>query len=211
MTKRRVIARVGFALAAFALVAACGSRAELDLDQCGDPGGHCVDVSKTTSSEVIYTCHVHVRYLVLEESHDGTIPVCLPPELNPFTADVVQLAAIAAMTQHDYDVAVARYGQETLLGQLAALKAVDASGDNCAIWQAGLGDPLSYCNVGMATRDPFCENASSCAPVPCVPNDCHDPAFPDGTINPHACTCNTTVADQDDCELPGATVCIPPS
>lgn len=159
---------------------------------------------------MIYACHVHVRYLVAEESHDGVIPVCLPPALNRWTGTPEQLAAIDAMSQHDYDVAVARFGQETLVGQLAALKAVDASGDHCEIWTAALGDPLSYCNVQEATRSDFCETASSCAQKLCVPNDCHEPALPDGSINPHACACNTTVPNHDDCDLPGATVCIPP-
>lgn len=197
------------ALALGALACACGARAELDLNRCGDIGGHCVDVANT-ASKVVYACHVHVRFLLLEESHDGVIPVCLPPELNRWTASPAQLAAIDAMSQHDYDVAVARYGQNTLLGQLAALKAVDASGDHCEIWTAGLGDPLSYCNVAESTRDPFCEDATDCATKVCVPNDCHDPELPDGGINPNACNCNTTVADHDDCEFPGATVCIAP-
>ena len=126
------------------------------------------------------------------------------------TASPDQLAAINAMSQHDYDVAVARYGQDVLLPQLAALKAVDASGANCFVWQAGLGDPESACNVSEATRDPFCEDASNCAPNVCVPNDCHDPELPDGGINPHACDCNTTVSNGDDCNFPGATVCIAP-
>lgn len=190
-------------------VAACGSRAELDLYRCGDPRATCVHVENTTS-EVLYECHVHAHLFVVDESHDGVIPVCLPPELNRWIGTPAQVAAIDAMSQHDYDVAVANYGQATLLGQLAALKAVDASGNNCLIWQAGLGDPTSYCNVLQATRDPFCEAASNCAEKVCVPNDCHDPENPDGTINPHACTCNTTVANADDCEFPGATVCIPP-
>jgi hypothetical protein len=198
-----------FGLVAVAAAPGCGSRAQLDLDRCGDPNGTCVDVANT-ASEVIYACHVHAHVLLIDESHDGVFPVCLPPELNRWIATPAQVAAIDAMSQHDYDVAVARYGQNTLLGQLAALKAVDASGNDCLVWQAGLGDPVSFCNVVSATRDPFCEEASSCAEKVCVPNDCHDPAFPDGTINPHACNCNTTVASHDDCELPGATVCIAP-
>jgi len=197
-------------LATCAVALACGSRSQLDLHRCGEPEGVCVDVKPNTSSEVIYFCHVHVRFLVAEESHDGVIPVCLPPELNVWTGTPEQVAAINAMSQHDYDVAVARYGQDALLGQLAALKAVDASGDHCEIWTAALGDPLSYCNVQEATRNPFCEEPSSCAPQMCVPNDCHDPALPDGTINPHACSCNTTVPNHDDCFLPGNTICIPP-
>ncbi|HEY1957714.1 MAG TPA: hypothetical protein VGH28_18970 [Polyangiaceae bacterium] len=206
MLSRRVVSLLFSA----ALAIACSARTELDLHRCGEPEGVCVDVKPSTSSEVVFQCHIHVRFLVAEESHDGIIPVCLPPELNVWTGTPEQVAAINAMSQHDYDVAVARYGQDTLLGQLAALKAIDASGDNCEIWVAGHGDPLSYCNVLQATRDPFCENVSSCAPKPCVPNDCHDPALPDGTINPHACACNTTTPNHDDCFLPGATVCIPP-
>jgi hypothetical protein len=203
--------RFAAALAFVAFVAsACGSRAELDLNRCGDPGGTCVTVSNVTS-KVVYDCHAHVRFLFLEESHDGLIPVCLPPELNRWIASPDQVAAIDAMSPHDYDVAVARYGQVTLLGQLAALKAIDASGDHCEIWSAALGDPLSYCNVSKSTRDSFCEVASNCAVKDCVPNDCHDPALPDGSINPHACTCNTTVPNTDDCGLPGATVCIAPN
>ncbi len=196
-------------LSLVAIASACGSRAQLDLDRCGDPGGTCVEVTNT-ASKVTYDCHAHVRYLLLEESHEGLIPVCLPPELNRWIASPAQVAAIDAMSPHDYDVAVARYGQVTLLGQLAALKAIDASGDHCEIWTAALGDPLSYCNVVESTRDAFCETASNCAPEVCVPNDCHDPALPDGSINAHACSCNTTVANADDCELPGATVCIAP-
>lgn len=196
-------------LALVALASACGSRAQLDLNRCGDPGGTCVTISNTTS-KVIYDCHAHVRYLFLEESHEGLVPVCLPPELNRWIASPAQVAALDAMSPHDYDVAVARYGQVTLLGQLAALKAIDASGDHCEIWTAALGDPLSYCNVVESTRDPFCEAAPNCAVKTCVPNDCHDPALPDGSINAHACTCNTTVPGADDCELPGATVCIAP-
>ncbi len=197
-------------LAVCAFASACGSRTELDLDRCGDPGGHCVDVVNTTS-KVTYACHVHARYLLLEQSRDGTIPVCLPASLNRWIASPEQLAAIDAMSQHDYDVAVANYGQETLIGQLAALKAIDASGNNCEIWTAGLGDPLSYCNVSEQARDPFCEDASNFAPVTCVPNDCHDPALPNGDINPNACACNTTVPSADDCEFPGATVVIAPN
>ena len=197
------------AAAIMTLVAACGSRAQLDLNRCGDPGGTCVEVANV-ASKVTYDCHAHVRFLFLEESHAGKIPVCLPPELNRWIASPAQQAAIDAMSPHDYDVAVARFGQVTLLGQLAALKAVDASGAHCEIWTAALGDPLSYCNVVEATRDTFCETASSCATKTCVPNDCHDPALPDGSINPHACSCNTTVANADDCELPGASVCIAP-
>jgi hypothetical protein len=200
------------AAASFALVvlAACGSRAQLDLNRCGDPGGTCVTISNVTS-KVVYECHAHVRFLLLEEGHDGLIPVCLPPELNRWIATPAQVAAIDAMSPKDYDIAVARYGQVTLLGQLAALKALDASGDHCEIWNAALGDPLSYCNVSEATRDSFCETASHCAPKTCVPNDCHDPTLPDGSINPHACNCNTSVASAADCNLPGATVCIAPN
>jgi hypothetical protein len=195
--------------ASFALltVAACGSRAQLDLNRCGEPGGTCVTISNVTS-KVVYECHAHVRFLFLEEGHDGLIPVCLPPELNRWIASPAQVAAIDAMSPKDYDIAVARYGQVTLLGQLAALKALDASGDHCEIWTAALGDPLSYCNVAEATRDPVCE--APCVHKTCVPNDCHDPALPDGSINPHACNCNTSVANADDCNLPGATVCIAP-
>ncbi len=193
-----------------ALAPACiGARSELDLDLCGEPGGNCTTVIKT-ASKVLYQCNAHVHLFFIDESHSGVIPVCLPPELNQWTASPEQAAAIASMTQHDYDVAVARYGQNVLLGQLAALKAVDASGSNCFVWQAGLGDPQSYCTVLDATRDPFCEQAPNCAEKVCVPNDCHDPALPDGSINPHACDCNTTVANTDDCEMPGATVCIAP-
>jgi hypothetical protein len=195
------------ALALFAL-AACGARSQLDLQQCGDPGGKCVTVPNV-SSKIVYECHVHGRYLVIEESHQGDIPVCLPPELNRWTGTTAQVAAIDAMTQDEYNVAVARYGQLTLLGQLAALKAVDASGDNCAIWQASLGDPLSFCKVTVTTRDPACE--TPCIEKVCVPTDCNHPTLPDGTINPHACTCNTSVQSPTDCELPGATVCIAPS
>ena len=201
---RRLLASFFFVLA----IASCGSRAELDLNRCGDPGGTCVSVSNVTS-KVVYACHVHVRFLLLEESHDGLIPVCLPPELNRWIATPYQVSVIDAMSPHDYDVAVARYGQVTLLGQLAALKAIDASGDHCEIWNAALGDPLSFCNVAEATRDSACE--TPCADKACVPNDCHDPANPDGTINAHACNCNTTVANHDDCELPGAKVCIAPN
>ena len=200
---RRTLVSLSFVFA----MAACGSRAELDLNRCGDPGGTCVTVSNVTS-KVVYQCHVHVRFLVAEESHDGVLPVCLPPELNRWIASPAQVAAIDAMSPHDYDVAVARYGQVTLLGQLAALKAVDASGDHCELWTAALGDPLSYCNVSEVSRDPACE--LPCTPKTCVPNDCHDPALPDGSINPHACACNTTVPNIDDCDLPGATVCIAP-
>jgi hypothetical protein len=189
--------------------AACGGRTQLDPQQCGDPGGHCVTIPNV-SSLVIYKCHVHERYLVLEEAHDGEIPVCLPPNLNRWTGTPQQVAAIDAMTQHEYDVAVARFGQDTLLGQMAALKAIDASGQNCDVWQSALGDPDSFCNVEQATRDSFCEQASSCATKTCVPNDCSHPTLPDGSINPHACACNTTVPNQDDCELPGAKVCIAP-
>jgi hypothetical protein len=198
-----------FVVVSAAIATACGSRAELDLYRCGDPRATCVHV-ENTASEVVYQCHVHAHLFLLDEGHDGTIPVCLPPELNRWIASPAQVAAIDAMSPHDYDVAVARYGQTTLLGQLAALKAIDASGSNCLIWQAGLGDPVSYCNVLEAKRDPFCETPTSCAEKICVPNDCHDPQLPDGSINPHACDCNTTVANADDCEFPGAKVCIPP-
>lgn len=197
-------------LAACAIAAiACGSRSELDLLQCGDPGGTCVTVPNVTS-KVVYSCHVHARYLLLEESHDGELPVCLPPELNRWIGSPAQVAALDAMSPHDYDVAVARYGEATLLGQLAALKAIDASGDHCEVWEGALGDPLSFCKVDVTTRDPFCENVSNCATKTCVPIDCNHPTLGDGSINPHACTCNTTVANHDDCFLPGATVCIPP-
>jgi hypothetical protein len=195
-------------LSALVVVPACGARSELDLNRCGDPGGICVQVVKT-ASKVLYACNAHVHLFILDESHHGILPVCLPPELNRWTGTPDQVAAIDAMTQHEYDVAVSNYG-DTVLGQLAALKAVDASGANCFVWQAGLGDPESACNVSEATRDPFCEDASSCAEKDCVPNDCHDPALPNGDINPHACNCNTTVSNADDCELPGATVCIVP-
>jgi len=198
------------ALAVAALgVSACGARTQLASQQCGDPGGTCVTVPNV-SSKVIYACHVHARYLVVEESHDGLIPVCLPPRLNRWTGTPAQVAAIDAMTQDEYNVAVARFGQDTLLGQMAALKALDASGQNCDLWIAALGDPDSFCNVELATRDPFCEQASSCATKTCVPDDCSHPTLADGSINPHACACNTTVPNADDCELPGATVCIAP-
>lgn len=189
--------------------ACIGARSELDLDLCGQPGGHCTSVLKT-ASKVIYHCNAHVHLFFLDQTHAGDIPVCLPPELNQWTGTPAQVTALEAMSQQDYDLAVANFGQSTLLGQLAALKAVDATGANCFVWTAGLGDPQSACTVSSATRDPFCENASSCAEVDCVPNDCHDPALPDGSINAHACTCNTTVPNADDCYLPGATVCIAP-
>ncbi len=193
-----------------ALAPACiGARSELDLNLCGEPGGNCTTVIKT-ASKVLYECQAHVHLFFLDETHSGVIPVCLPPELNRWTASPEQQAAIDSMSQHDYDVAVARYGQNVLLGQLAALKAVDASGNNCFVWAAGLGDPQSYCTVQEATRDAFCEEPASCSVKVCVPNDCHDPALPDGSINPHACDCNTTIANADDCEMPGATVCIAP-
>jgi len=201
---------IHLALLFFVFVVACGSRAQLDLNRCGDPGGTCVTVSNVTS-KVVYECHAHVRYLFLEEGHDGLIPICLPPELNRWIASPDQVAAIDAMSPHDYDIAVARYGQITLLEQLAALKAIDASGDHCEIWSAALGDPLSYCNVSTTSRDSFCESASNCTAKACVPNDCHDPALPDGSINPHACNCNTTTPSITDCNLPGATVCIAPN
>jgi len=203
---KRTIACVALACS---VAFACGARTELDLDRCGEPNGHCVDVSNV-ASKVIYQCHVHVHYLLIDESHDGVIPVCLPASLNRWIASPEQIAAIDAMSQHDYDVAIAQYGQDTLLGQLAALKAIDASGNHCEIWTEGLGDPLSYCNVVTASRDPFCEDATNCAADVCVPNDCHDPELPDGAINPNACACNTTVVAPDDCDFPGATVCIAP-
>jgi len=197
-------------VAAIALVVnACGARSELPLLLCGDPGGTCITV-QNVSSKVVYSCHAHVRFLVAEQSHDGDIPVCLPSNLNRWIGTPAEVAAIDAMTQDEYNVAVARYGEDTLLVQIAALKAVDASGQNCAIWAAALGDPLSFCKVSVASRDPFCENAANCAPTMCVPIDCNNPTLPDGSINPHACTCNTTVANSDDCEIPGATVCIAP-
>jgi hypothetical protein len=189
---------------------ACGARAELELDQCGDPGGVCVTVSNVTS-KVVYACHAHARYLLIEQTHDGEIPVCLPPELNRWIATPAQVAAIDAMTPDEYNVAVARYGQYTLLGQIAALKAVDASGQHCDIWEGALGDPLSFCKVDVTSRDPFCETAQNCAPKLCTPPDCNNPELSDGTINPHACTCNTTVPNSDDCNFPGATVCIAPN
>ncbi len=191
-----------------ALGVACGSRAQLDLGRCGEPNGNCVEVPKNTTSKVLYACHAHVRFLLIEDSRSGVIPVCLPPELNRWTGTPDQVAAIDAMSQHDYDVAVARFGQVTLLGQLAALKAIDASGDHCEVWSAALGDPLSYCNVQDSMRDDACE--TPCVTKVCVPDDCHDPALPDGSINPHACNCNTSEKNADDCELPGATVCIGP-
>jgi hypothetical protein len=202
MLKRAVL----LALLLLLLAPGC-SRTELDLNLCGDPGGTCIDVVRT-ASKVVYTCNAHVHLFFIDESHGGTIPVCLPPELNRWTGTPAQVAAIDAMSQHDYDVAIARYGQDTLLGQLAALKAVDASGANCFVWQAGLGDPLSYCNVLESTRDPFCEEP--CVEKICKPIDCNNPALPNGDINPHACTCNTTLVNADDCQLPGATVCIAP-
>ena len=200
--------------AAAALVvisSACvGARTELDLNLCGDPGGTCKTVEKTVS-KVIYHCNTHVHLYLLDESHEGMIPVCLPPELNRWTGTPEQVKALDAMSQHDYDVAVARFGQDTLLHQLAALKAIDATGANCFVWEAALRDPQSACTVSESTRDPFCESASSCAEVDCVPNDCHDPQLPNGDINPHACTCNTSLSSSDDCDLPGATVCIAPN
>lgn len=209
MSVRRPIALFFAGFGALAVASACGAREQLLLYQCGDPGGTCVTVP-TVSSKVIYSCHVHGRYLFIEESHSGEIPVCLPPELNRWTASPAQVAAIDAMSQHDYDVAVARYGSITLVGQLAALKAVDASGQHCDIWRASLTDPLSFCNVKLATRDAFCEDPTSCTPKTCVPNDCANVTLSDGSINPHACKCNTTVPGADDCEFPGATVCDAP-
>jgi hypothetical protein len=194
---------------AVTLAPACGAATELDLNRCGDPNGICTDVANT-ASEVIYACHVQAQLLVLNQSRDGIIPVCLPPQLNRWIGTPAQVAALDAMSQRDYDIAVAAFGQNTLLGQLAALKAIDASGANCAIWLAALGDPNSYCNVVSATRDPFCEDPSNCAENICVPNDCQEPELPDGAINPHACNCNTSVASATDCDFPGATVCIAP-
>jgi hypothetical protein len=197
-------------LALVVLAPAClGARTELELDRCGDPGGTCTTVIKT-ASKVLYQCNAHAHLFFIDQTHQGVIPVCLPPNLNQWTGTPDQITALEAMSQQEYDVAVARFGQDTLLGQIAALKAVDASGANCFIWAAALGDPDSFCNVIDATRDPFCEDATNCAEVDCVPNDCENPTLPNGDINPHACTCNTTIANADDCEFPGATVCIAP-
>lgn len=187
---------------------ACGARESLPLLLCGEPGGHCTTVPNV-SSKVVYSCHLHGRFgLVLEETHDGDLPVCLPPELNRWTGNASQIAAIDAMSQDEYNVAVARFGHTTLLNQLAALKAIDASGNHCELWSAALHDPASYCKVKIAARDPACE--VPCKPRVCVPVDCKDVLRSDGTINPHACNCNTTVSSKETCHFPGQTVCTPP-
>lgn len=190
------------------LVACLGARTELEVPKCGQPGGTCTTVVKT-ASKVNYHCNTHIHLYFLDETHDGIIPVCLPPELNRYTGSPQQVAALDAMSQHDYDVAVAGFG-DTLLHQLAALKAIDATGANCFVWEAALRDPETACTVIEATRDPFCEDGASCAEADCVPNDCHDPELPDGGINPHTCACNTSISNVNDCFFPGATVCIAP-
>lgn len=196
------------ALVIVIVASACGGRSPISLLQCGDPGGRCVTVEHD-ASKVVYECHLHGRFaLALEQSYVGEIPVCLPPALNRHVASAAQTAMIDAMTQHEYDVAVARFGNGGLLEQIAALKAIDASGDACDIWRAALADPLSYCKVLRAERDASCE--VPCVPKICKPEDCSNVTRSDGTINPSACRCNTTVRSKTDCELPGATLCIAP-
>ena len=185
-------------LAVCAFASACGSRTELDLDRCGDPGGHCVDVVNTTS-KVTYACHVHARYLLLEQSRDGTLPVCLPAALNRWIASPDQIAAI----DRDEPTRLRRRGRE-LRSRDAHRPARGAQSHRCERKQLrDLARRASAIRSVIATcpskrRDPFCEEASSFTPVTCVPNDCENPALPNGDINPNACACNTTVPSVDD-------------
>ena len=199
-------------VAAFALLSTACGRTGLDVPQCGDPGIQCTSVANT-SSKVTYTCNIHLSGIaatVFGADHDGDLPVCLPSNLNRWIGNPSEVAAIDAMAPADYDLAVFQYGLQTVVQQLGNLKAVDATGGLCGAIETATADPFTYCKVKLGARDSFCETAANFTPQVCVPTECYNVIDPNsGNINPHACACNTTVQNQDDCNRPGFTVVIP--
>jgi hypothetical protein len=137
--------------------------------------------------------------------YSGIIPVCLPASLNRWIGEPTQVDAIT-----DFDGAVQKYGTDTVVEQLAALKSLDLNGQFCSDIKDAVNSPNTTCMRLRGTRDSFCENLANFAPVPCAPTSCHNTTNRDGSINPQACACNTTSASRDDCNLPGATLVIPP-
>jgi hypothetical protein len=163
-----------------------------------------------TTTKVIYDCNIHLSGLaatVYGSDHRADIPVCLPAELNRSIASPEQLAVIDAMSPSAYDVAIAKYG-DTVLAQFAALKAVDMNGSFCGAIQDARLSEFSNCKVKTGVVSAFCSIAANHTPKVCVPNDCHD-LFKDGKINPYGCGCNTTVTNDDNCNMDGHTVVVP--
>jgi hypothetical protein len=194
-------------LSTVSCLGACGARTGLPLPKCGDPGIQCTPAEKT-DSKVIFFCNVELSgfaAIVFGSDHSGIIPVCLPASLNKWIGDPTQVDAII-----DFDGAVQKYGTDTVVEQLAALKSLDLNGQFCSDITDAVNNPNTTCMRLRGTRDSFCENPANFAAVPCAPTECHNTTNRDGSINPHACACNTTSANRDDCNLPGATLVIPP-
>ena len=145
--------------------------------------------------------------------HAGTIPVCLPQELNRYIATADQKAKIDTMSDApngDFAQAITDYANSTVKLQLAALYAVDQKGNPCGCVNNGLLQPGTKCVIDKFARDPYCEKPENFAIVNCVPDSCQSP-LKNGMIDPHACTCNTTVNGHDNCDLATTTVFIPPA
>ena len=194
-------------LSAVPCLGACGSRTGLPLPNCGDPGIQCTAAQKT-DSKVVFFCNVELSgfaAIAFGRDHSGIIPVCLPASLNRWIGDPAQIDAIA-----DFDGAVQKYGTDTVVEQLAALKSLDLNGRFCGDIMDAVNSSNTICIRLKGTRDAFCENPANFAPVLCTPTNCQNTTNRDGSINPQACACNTTSANRDDCNLPGATLVIPP-
>src|SRR5579863_4247209 len=116
-------------LAAVPCLGACGVRTGLPVPKCGDPGIHCTP-AQNTDSKVIFFCNVELSgfaAIVFGSDHSGIIPVCLPASLNRWIGDPIRVDEIT-----DFDGAVQKYGTDTVVEQLAALKSLDLNGQFCS-------------------------------------------------------------------------------
>lgn len=147
------------------------------------------------------------------EDQQFVLKICLPPDLNTATADAAQLAALDAMSDDQYNMAVQAYCRDRVAPSLLGLVGLLTNSDSRACSNVTTTCIATPVNAGRATSDnPACDvpcantacDTSTCPP--CEVNEgCNDPSL--RGVHPEQCKCTSVTG----CGVTSESICTDPS